>query len=221
MTIPNNITTLNQNLQSINKIYNQTVTVIAVSKNRTKQQIIQAINSGITNFAENYVQEALDKWTDLKQQYPHITLHFIGKLQSNKIKLALPLFNVFHTLESVEQINKFSQHNLQNKTFFIQINLDNNKPAGCQAENLTSILKQAQTSNLNVVGLMGILPVFYKQDGNENSNHNSVYFAFLKQLASTHNLPHLSMGMSQDYKEAVEFGATHIRIGTTIFSNNT
>ncbi len=209
----NNIFKLNQDIETLTDLNTSNkVTVIAVSKNRTQDEISEVITTNlISNFAENYVQETIDKWIDLKAKYQDIKLHLIGHLQTNKVKQALSIFDVIQTIDSEKLAEKIAQYHPINKEFYIQVNLDNNKPSGIEAKNLSSLFTKCKLLNLNVVGLMGMLP---------ETDNPAPYFAFMKNLQTHHNLPFLSMGISNDYKEALKFGTTHIRIGSKIFDQS-
>jgi pyridoxal phosphate enzyme (YggS family) len=190
-------------------------TIIAVSKNQDTNTIIKAIKCGITNFAENYVQEAYGKWVDIKQQYPFVKLHFIGALQSNKTAQALEIFDFIQTIDRVKLARVISKSGvIANKNFFIQVNLDSNKQAGCLIKDIPDLLLECKNLGLPIVGLMAILPAKNLQI---NSNHTAPYFALLKKLTLENKLQYCSMGMSDDYLEAVKFGANHLRVGSAIF----
>ncbi|MDR2008523.1 MAG: YggS family pyridoxal phosphate-dependent enzyme [Alphaproteobacteria bacterium] len=184
--------------------------LIAVSKNVDVDNIDQAIKCGQIDFAENYIQEAEAKWVGLKQKYPQVRLHLIGNLQKNKVRKALALFDYIHTLDSVGLIEKIAGFaEAKDKTFLIQVLLDKNSPAkhGILPNKLSDVLSRAQQLNLNIVGLMGVASI-------ENP---AADFKALADLAQQNNLVELSMGMSGDYLEAIEYGATMVRLGTAIF----
>lgn len=217
--ICNKISNIKTEINEISKksllAYNN-VKIIAVSKNQPVEKIIEAIKCGQIDFAENYIQEASEKWIDIKQKYPHIKLHLIGHLQSNKAKKALELFDVIHSLNSVSLAKKISnimlENNLINKSFLIQLLLDENSHTkqGAPVKELPDLLECCKQLNLDVKGLMVIAP----QDV-----PIAPYFAFTKNLANKYQLKDLSMGMSGDYKVALRFGSTMIRIGTGIFGS--
>lgn len=185
------------------------VRLIAASKTRTIAEVRAAYQAGVTNFGENYVQEGVDK----ALQLPEATWHFIGKLQRNKVNMALKAFTVFHTVESLKLLNKISssaeRENLTPEVF-IQVNVaDESQKAGCSVDELDEIVSRAnELPNIQLVGLMTLPPAH--EDPTQ-------YFNKLKALAEHYNLPRLSMGMSGDWQKAIACGATDIRLGTTIF----
>ena len=198
--------------------YKQKVSIIAVTKKQSKENIVRAIQSGIVHFGENYVQEAHNKWLDIKKEYPFIKLHFIGTLQKNKIKKALELFDYIHTIDSIELLDRVVQYdNHKLISYFVQVNVDKNKSAGCKDDDLPIIIEYCRKYQLDLKGLMAVLP--RHNTNNPNSVHSSAYFAYLKQLSIQYNLLDLSMGMSDDYKDAVKFGSTFVRLGRIIFNN--
>lgn len=191
------------------------ITLIAVSKNQSVEKIEEAIQAGQIDFGENYVQEAESKWLSLKKRYPQVRLHLIGNLQSNKAKKALEIFDVIHTLDSISLAKKLSklieENQLKNKKFLIQILLDTNRETkhGLPAEELSCFLNETEDLNLDIIGLMGVAP----------TENPAPYFAFLMQQSKEYKLKNLSMGMSGDYKEAIRFGSTMLRLGTAIFGS--
>ena len=189
------------------------VELIAVSKKKSIEDIRQVIQAGHRSFGENQIQEVESKWIDLKKEYSNLTLHFIGGIQSRKVKSIFEHCDVVHSIDRVKIIELFSKlEELQgiSRDYFIQINTGNESQKG------GVILKEANKfiSNclnnykLNIVGLM-CLPPF-----NEDPK---IHFMKLAKLADQFSFPSLSMGMSNDFKVAIECGATHIRIGTKIF----
>ncbi|MFL1780681.1 Yggs family pyridoxal phosphate-dependent enzyme [Candidatus Hepatincolaceae symbiont of Richtersius coronifer] len=190
------------------------VILIAVTKKQTIDTIQNALDLGFTNFGENYVQEALEKWPLLKKNNPHISLHLIGALQSNKITKALELFDTIQTLDSIELVLKIKEkiivNNLQNKSFFIQVNFDDNSKVrnGVKVADLEGVVKSAK--GLNVRGLMIILPLIKTQ---ETKKH----FILASQLNKKYGFKELSMGMSADYIEAIKCGSSMIRLGKALF----
>ena len=205
MNIKNNIVEIKQQIQNTNAV------IVAVCKKQSIDSIEEAINCGITDFAENYVQEALSKWKILKNKYPHIKLHLIGKLQSNKVKTALEIFDYIHTIDSISLLNKIHTINKSNNTkFLIQVNLTNNLDDrnGASISELLSLINHAKTLNINIIGVMTVLP----QDIIADSG-----FSTMLSLKEQYKIKELSMGMSGDYKEAIKYGATMIRLGTSIF----
>ena len=187
--------------------------MIAVSKNFSIQEILPLIEFGHLDFGENKVQEAINKWSNTKEQYPFIQLHMIGKLQTNKVKFVIPLFDYIHSLDSVklaEKIAKEQQKKSRKLKIFIQVNIGNeSQKNGLAVDELQDFYKKCtEELKLNIVGLMCIPP----QD-----QQVSKHFKQMKQLNEILNLKELSMGMSEDYMEAIEYGATYVRIGSKIF----
>jgi pyridoxal phosphate enzyme (YggS family) len=195
------------------EINSEKVNIIAVSKTFPISNILPLINANHTHFGENKVQEALEKWTEIKKDLPNIKLHLIGNLQTNKVKFALPLFDYIHSLDSLKLAKKISDEQIK-KNFrpkiFIQINIGNeDQKNGINKEDLEPFYKKCtEEFNLNIIGLM-CLPPF-----NKNSQP---FFLEMKRISQTLNLNELSMGMSNDYMEAVSSGATYVRIGSKIF----
>lgn len=187
--------------------------MIAVSKNFSIQEILPLIEFGHLDFGENKVQEAINKWSNTKEQYPFIQLHMIGKLQTNKVKFVIPLFDYIHSLDSVKLAEKIAieqQKKSRKLKIFIQVNIGNeSQKNGLAVDELQDFYKKCtEELKLNIVGLMCIPP----QD-----QQVSKHFKQMKQLNEILNLKELSMGMSEDYMEAIEYGATYVRIGSKIF----
>jgi len=195
------------------EINSEKVNIIAVSKTFPISNILPLINANHTHFGENKVQEALEKWTEIKKDLPNIKLHLIGNLQTNKVKFALPLFDYIHSLDSLKLAKKISDEQIK-KNFrpkiFIQINIGNeNQKNGINKEDLEPFYKKCtEEFNLNIIGLM-CLPPFDK--------NSQPFFLEMKRISQKLNLNELSMGMSNDYMEAVSSGATYVRIGSKIF----
>ena len=195
------------------EINSEKVNIIAVSKTFPISNILPLINANHTHFGENKVQEALEKWTEIKKDLPNIKLHLIGNLQTNKVKFALPLFDYIHSLDSLKLAKKISDEQIK-KNFrpkiFIQINIGNeNQKNGINKEDLEPFYKKCtEEFNLNIIGLM-CLPPFEK--------NSQPFFLEMKRISQTLNLNELSMGMSNDYMDAVSSGATYVRIGSKIF----
>tara|TARA_A100001011_G_scaffold302407_1_gene316110 strand:- start:872 stop:1510 length:639 start_codon:yes stop_codon:yes gene_type:complete len=195
------------------EINSEKVNIIAVSKTFPISNILPLINANHIHFGENKVQEALEKWTEIKKDLPNIKLHLIGNLQTNKVKFALPLFDYIHSLDSLKLAKKISDEQIK-KNFrpkiFIQINIGNeDQKNGINKDDLESFYKKCtEEFNLNIIGLM-CLPPFDK--------NSQPFFLEMKRISQTLNLNELSMGMSNDYMEAVSSGATYVRIGSKIF----
>jgi len=187
--------------------------IIAISKTFSSEKIIPLIEHGHMDFGENKIQEAELKWNDLKKKYSNIKLHMVGKLQTNKVKKAIKIFDFIHSLDSYKlanTIDKIQKQEKKNIPLFIQVNFDNEKQKGGISPNETKLfLSYCQKNlNLNVVGLMCIPP--------ENKNPQ-IYFKKLSEMKIDLNLQFLSMGMTADYVEATGLGSTHLRIGSKIF----
>ena len=208
----NNLETIQDILK--NKITNLvTPNIIAVSKTNPIENIYPLINHGHLHFGENKVQEAVDKWTDIKQDFKHIQLHMIGKLQSNKVRFVVPLFDYIHSLDSLKLATKISveQKKINKKLkIFIQINIGNEEQkSGISEDQLDDFYKKCvEDLDLDIVGLMCLPP---KDVDTEN------YFLKMKNLAKKIDVNELSMGMSNDYLEAAKSGSTFLRIGSNIF----
>ena len=176
-------------------------------------EINPLINHGQIHFGENKVQEALEKWTDIKKDFKHIQLHMIGKLQSNKVKFVVPLFDYIHSLDNLKLAEKISneQKKINKKLkIFIQINISNEdqKNGICEDQLENFHKKCVQDLNLDIIGLMCLPPV-------DKDAKN--YFLEMKNLAKKIKVSELSMGMSSDYQDAAIFGSTFLRIGSKIF----
>ena len=188
------------------------VTIIAVSKYHSSDSIQEAINSGLRIFGENRVQEAKNKYVKLKTIFKDIELHLTGPLQTNKVKSALQVFDIFQTLDREKLANEFYKHkeSLQQKSFFVQINTGKEvNKSGVYAESADEFIQHClHDLSLPVVGLMCIPPL---------QENPAPHFSILRKIADKNNLKQLSMGMSGDYEEAILEGATHIRVGTALF----
>lgn len=188
------------------------VTLVAVSKFQDDGKIEEALAQGLRVFGENRVQEAESHWQGRRAQFPDLQLHLIGPLQTNKAKDAVALFDVIETIDRAdiaEVIAKESQKQGKNPVCFIQVNTGAEpQKAGVSLDDLPSLIALCRDLKLNLQGLMCIPPV---------NDPPAFHFALLKKLAARHDLPLLSMGMSADFDRAIEVGATHIRIGTSLF----
>ena len=187
--------------------------LIVVTKNKSIETILPIIKNGHLHFGENRVQEAKEKWIPILKNYNDIKLHLIGKLQSNKVKDAFFLFDFIHTLDSDKLAKKFSELELNSQRkikYFIQINIGNEAQKNgieyVRAKDFINFCKN--DLKLNIIGLMCIPPI--------NLDPCS-FFEKMQQLKINNNLNELSMGMSSDYKEALNFGSTYLRIGSAIF----
>ena len=188
--------------------------IIAVSKTFPIENILPLIDHGHHHYGENKVQEALDKWTDIKNQNKSIKLHLIGRLQSNKVKFALRIFDYIHSLDSEKLANKIAEEQIkQGKRLklFIQVNIGNEEQkSGINREKLADFYKFCINLNLDIIGTMCIPP------NNENTEN---YFLEMNRINTELNFKDLSMGMSGDYLDAIKNNATYVRIGSKIFGN--
>ena len=191
------------------------VNIIAVSKTFTLDHISPLINYGHLHFGENKVQEAITKWTIPKKENQNLKLHMIGKLQSNKAKDAVKLFDYIHSVDNQKLADALSKHqsNLnKNLNYFIQVNIGNEiQKSGIPVSQVEAFYNYCVNEiNLKIIGLMIIPPV------EENAEK---YFKSLAELNRTLSLDHTSMGMSADYMKAVKHGSTFVRIGSSIFGS--
>ena len=186
--------------------------IIAVTKTFTLDNILPLIEYGHLEYGENKVQEAIDKWSEIKIKKPEILLHLIGRLQTNKVKFALKIFDYIHSVDSNKLAKKIYDEQIkQNKKvkIFIQVNIGSEEQkSGVKIQEIDELLNFCKELNLNVIGLMCIPPA------NQKSNK---YFEKMKVLNDNLNLQQISMGMSSDYLVAVENDATYLRIGSSIF----
>ena len=190
----------------------QNPSIIAVSKTFSLDHINPLIDHGHIHFGENKVQEALEKWSEVKQKNHKIKLHLIGKLQSNKVKFAIKVFDYIHSLDNEKLAKKIALlQNEQNKNLkiFIQVNVGNEEQkSGISEHNLIDFYNLCKDLKLNIIGLMCIPPI------NKDVN---LYFEKMRKLKKKLNLSELSMGMSSDYLDALEYDASYLRIGSNIF----
>ena len=188
--------------------------VIAVSKTFSLDKILPLIDYGHLDYGENKVQEAIEKWSNIKLTKKELKLHLIGKLQTNKVKQAIKIFDYIHSVDSEKLAKKIAdEEDKQGKKIkiFIQVNIgDEDQKSGINKNQLSDFYQFCKTSKLNVVGLMCIPP--FDQDSKK-------YFEEMSVLNKKLNLNDLSMGMSSDYLEAINYSATYLRIGSSIFGN--
>jgi pyridoxal phosphate enzyme (YggS family) len=210
----NNLVSI-QNTLKIENLELNRIKIIAVSKTFPIDEILPLINHGQIHFGENKVQEAIEKWQEIKQDFKHLQLHMIGKLQSNKVKFVVPLFDYIHSLDSLKLAKKIAEE--QNKIkkklkIFIQINIGNEEQkSGIDEGDLEEFYEKCVNElELNIVGLMCLPP---------KNNNTKEYFIKMKNLAQKINVKELSMGMSNDYLDAAKHGATYLRIGSKVFGN--
>tara|TARA_B110000444_G_C18760243_1_gene557225 strand:+ start:410 stop:1063 length:654 start_codon:yes stop_codon:yes gene_type:complete len=208
----NNLISIQDTLKKGIKNFDQT-NIIAVSKTFPIENIFPLINHGHEHYGENKVQEAMEKWTTIKQDFTNIKLHMIGKLQTNKVKYVIPLFDYIHSLDNIKLAEKISNEQIKiNKKLkiFIQINIGNEtQKNGINIEDLDNFYSICRNDlGLDIVGLMCLPP---------KNNFASDYFIKMKKLLNSINERELSMGMSNDFYDAAINGATFLRIGSKIF----
>ena len=188
--------------------------VIAVSKTHPIESILPLVEHGHLHYGENKVQEAIDKWVEVKLKNTSIRLHLIGRLQTNKVKLALKIFDYVHSLDSEKLAKKIAAEQInQNKKIkiFIQVNIGNeDQKSGINIEKLADFHKLCKDLNLDIVGTMCIPP---------NNENTESYFSRMSKVNAELNFKELSMGMSGDYLDAVKNNTTYVRIGSKIFGN--
>ena len=201
---------IQSNLRDL-KINNQTK-IIAVSKTFGKEKILPLIHHGHTDFGENKVQEAVDKWTELRKANPNVNLHMIGKLQTNKVKYAVKIFDYIHSVDNEKLARKISEEEKKiNKKIkvFIQVNIGGEEQkSGVSKVDVHKLISYCKEVKLEVIGLMCIPPL------NEDPSN---YFKEISELNKDLGFSELSMGMSLDYLRASEYSATYLRIGSSIF----
>ena len=210
----NNLTTIEEQIKSRfgNTLKSK---IIAVSKTFPIDEIEPLINYGHIHFGENKVQEAVDKWTNIKTNFQNLKLHMIGKLQTNKVKYVIPLFDYIHSLDNLKLAEKISQEQIKKNKYlkiFIQVNIGNeDQKNGINIDYLSEFYNTCVSElNLNIIGLMCIPP----KDKNVED-----YFKRMIDLNRSLNLKELSMGMSTDFLDAIKYGSTFVRIGSKIFGN--
>ena len=189
------------------------VKIIAVSKTFLIDRVLPLIEHGHQHFGENKVQEAISKWAEIKKERTHLKLHMIGKLQTNKAKDAVKIFDYIHSLDNQKLADTLAKHqkNLNRSLkYFIQVNIGNEiQKSGIPVSELDPFYNYCVNEiNLKIIGLMAIPP---------NDNNSAKYFESLNQLNKSLALENLSMGMSSDYVDAIKHGATFVRIGSSIF----
>ena len=186
--------------------------IIAVSKTFKIEKILPLIEHGHLDFGENKVQEAVEKWTEIKKLHPSIKLHMIGKLQTNKVKFAVQLFDYIHSVDNEKLARKIAleQSKINKKVkIFLQVNIgDENQKSGINKNEVEQLVSVCKEVGLNVVGLMCIPPINVDPEN---------YFSEMNKLKKDLDLAELSMGMSSDYLKAVKHLSTYIRVGSSIF----
>ena len=189
--------------------------LVAVSKKQQDYKVLEALKMGQRYFGENRVQEAQERWSEKLKTFKNLELRLIGSLQTNKVKEALELFDIIETIDreklAKEVSGKFNE-DVKTKKFYIQVNTGSElQKSGIEPLQSDSFIKYCKEDlRLPVVGLMCIPPL---------NEEPAMHFALLKKIADRNNLNELSMGMSNDFKEAIKFGATSVRLGSAIFGN--
>ena len=205
----NNLISIQKEIQQINS----NTKIIAVSKTFSLEKIKPIIDSNHNHFGENKVQEALEKWSKVKEENKNIKLHLIGKLQTNKVKYCLPLFDYIHSLDSIKLADKIANEQVK-KNFkpkiFLQINIgEEQQKSGIDFKDVENLYTKIKNNfDLNIIGLMCIPP---------NVSNTKPFFEKMNQISKKLNLTELSMGMSSDYLDAAKNFATFVRIGSKIF----
>jgi len=201
---------IKSNLNNLN--INQLPTIIAVSKTFSIDKIQPLISYGHLHYGENKVQEAIEKWSDIKKNSPEIQLHMIGKLQSNKVKFAIKLFDFIHSVDNKKLMKKISDAQKEfNKKIqvFLQVNIGNeSQKSGIKEDNIQEFISYSEELNLNLLGLMCIPPA---------DKDPIIFFEKMNTLNKKFGFKELSMGMSSDYLKASENFSTYLRIGSSIF----
>ena len=213
MTAPQRLMKISQDIATLS----EQVNIIAVSKTFSPKAVEPVLAAGYRVFGENRVQEAAEKWPNLKASYPDVELHLIGALQSNKAAQAVALFDVIHSLDRIKLARVLAgEIKRQNRQIKILVQVNTGKEdqkSGIPPEETEEFVRTCRAElGLNIVGLMCLPP---QQDAAGS------HFALLQKLSQQCDAPLLSMGMSGDYEEAIKFGATHIRLGTAIFGPRT
>jgi len=201
-----------QNIKS--SINNSNVNIIAVSKTFSLDKIKPLVDFGHNHFGENKVQEAKGKWLNIRQNNPNLQLHMLGKLQTNKAKDAVKLFDYVHSIDNEKLANAIAKYeNLLGKKnkYFIQVNIGNeSQKSGINIDKLSDFYLFCKKISLNIIGLMCIPP---------NNDNSKKYFIKLSNLNKFLKLNQISMGMSADYLDAIQCGSTFVRIGSAIFGD--
>ena len=199
---------------NINNLDNsKTINIVAISKTFSIEHIEPLLNIGHDHFGENKVQEAISKWREIKKKDSNLKLHMVGKLQSNKSKKAVELFDFIHSLDNkklADNLSKAETEIKKNLKYFIQVNIGNeDQKSGVSLNDLNEFFSYCtKEKKLNVIGLMCIPP---------NDNNEEKYFEIMSERNKLLNLKNLSMGMSSDYLKAIKYHANFLRIGSGIF----
>lgn len=201
---------IKSNLKKLN--INSNPKIVAVSKTFKINKILPLIDHGHIDFGENKVQEAIEKWMQIKRVNSNVKLHMIGKLQTNKVKLAVKIFDYIHSVDSIKLAKKIAdeQNKIKKKIkIFLQVNIGNeNQKSGVDKKNLNQLIKYCEEINLNLIGLMCIPPM---------NIDSEIYFEEMNRLKKETGLNELSMGMSSDFLKAVKHYSSYVRIGSGIF----
>ena len=209
-----NLLDIQNNIQThLNKLnVNNYPKIIPVSKTFNIDKILPLIDHGHIDFGENKVQEAVEKWTETKEKNSKIKLHMVGKLQTNKVKFAVKLFDYIHSVDSIKLAKKIASEQLKidkKIKIFLQVNIGNeNQKSGINKNELNSLVSFCKEVNLDLIGLMCIPPA---------NIDPQIYFEEMKELNKSYNFKELSMGMSSDFLKAAVNSATYLRIGSSIF----
>ena len=214
-TVKNLLDIKNNIEKHLNKLnVNNKPKIIAVSKTFKIDKILPLIDYGHIHFGENKVQEAVEKWTETKEKNSNIKLHMIGKLQTNKVKFAVKLFDYIHSVDSAKLAKKIAdeQEKLNKKIkIFLQVNIGNEvQKSGIDKNEVNTLVTYCKKINLDLIGLMCIPPANIDPE---------IYFNDMKKLNERFNFKELSMGMSSDFLKAAENLSTYIRIGSKIFGS--
>jgi len=212
-TVQNLLNIKTQIKTKINELkYNYSPKIIAISKTFSMSHIMPLIENDHINFGENKVQEAIEKWSEIKKNKKNIKLHMVGKLQTNKVKSALEIFDYIHSLDNIKLATKISDEQKKfiiKPKIFIQINIGNEaQKSGVNKSNILDFYNACKNLNLDIIGTMCLPPI--KQDPN-------FFFSDMKKINTDLNLKEISMGMSEDYMEAIKHSSTYLRIGSKIF----
>jgi len=186
--------------------------IVAVSKTFKIDKILPLLEHGHTDFGENKVQEALEKWTVIKKNNPRVKLHMIGKLQTNKVKFAVQIFDFIHSVDSEKLAKKIAeeQHKINKRIkVFLQVNIgDESQKSGINKNEINKYVSYCKEIGLDLIGLMCIPPL---------DTDTEIYFKEMKKLNDEQGLKELSMGMSSDFITALKYSATYVRVGSSIF----
>lgn len=207
----NNLIKIQNKLNLLENIKNPKI--IAVSKTFSDKDIIPLLDYGHKDFGENKIQEAVAKWTEMKNKFSHVKLHMLGKMQTNKVKYLIPLFDYLHSLDNIKLATKIANEQEKQKKkikIFIQVNLGNEKQkSGIDVNQLDSFLNECKLNlGLDIIGLMCLPP---------QNISSEQFFVELRNCARKLGIKELSMGMSDDYEIATKNGSTFLRIGSKIF----